>query len=146
MLIAGGGEKVNLRQVARYANASNFGSHEWIGSVYGTDAIRRKYGVLRRQCDALGRADNSVLKTYTSMPVVVAHTPGAARAAWEKIPERVRTFYASSAVVGTTDEVIAFYRPLVNAGVRYVIACVVGSDFESLRLLAEQVVPQLQFS
>src|SRR5688500_15537480 len=39
LLIAGGGEKVTLRQVAQYADASNFGEHAYTGGVQGEEAI-----------------------------------------------------------------------------------------------------------
>src|SRR5262249_1242910 len=37
ILIGGGGERVTLRQVAQYADMSNFGPHIWTGSVFGLE-------------------------------------------------------------------------------------------------------------
>lgn len=62
VLIAGGGERTTLRQVAAYADASNFG----IGMPNATrdpDELRHKLAVLRRHCAARGRPDESVLPT-----------------------------------------------------------------------------------
>ena len=55
VLIAGGGERVTLRQVARYADMANFGPHEWTGGAFDLDAVTRKLAVLRRHCEAEGR-------------------------------------------------------------------------------------------
>jgi F420-dependent oxidoreductase-like protein len=47
IMIGGGGEQKTLRLVAQYADATNvFG---------GPDMLRRKYGILRAHCDAVGR-------------------------------------------------------------------------------------------
>ena len=143
LLIAGAGE-ATLRQVARYADASNFGAHERIGGAMGIDSVKEKLELLRRQCDAVCRPYESILKTFTSLPVVVGETPTAVRRKLDAIPEPIRVAYASSMVVGTPSELIEYYRPLVAAGIQYVIAAVVMHDVDTLRLLAEQVLPALQ--
>ena len=43
--------------------------------------------------------------------------------------------------IGTPEDAVAYYRALVNVGVRYFIASV--ADAKTLRLLAEQVVPEV---
>src|SRR5262249_6350566 len=56
VLIAGGGEKMTLRAVARFADACNF--------VDGDLAdVRHKLAVLRRHCDAAGRDYDTIEKT-----------------------------------------------------------------------------------
>jgi alkanesulfonate monooxygenase SsuD/methylene tetrahydromethanopterin reductase-like flavin-dependent oxidoreductase (luciferase family) len=56
VLIAGGGEQMTLRAVARLADACNF--------VDGDIAeIRHKLAVLRRHCDAVGRDYDTIEKT-----------------------------------------------------------------------------------
>ena len=46
-------------------------------------------------------------------------------------------------MAGLPSEVAAAYRRLAEAGMEYFIACVIGNDVETLRLLAEQVLPAL---
>ena len=58
VLIGGGGERTTLRLVARYADVSNFGPHEWTGGAYDLAAVRRKYEVLRGYC----RGDRQALR------------------------------------------------------------------------------------
>ena len=43
--------------------------------------------------------------------------------------------------IGTPEDAVAYYRALVNVGVRYFIASV--ADAKTRRLLAEQVVPEV---
>jgi alkanesulfonate monooxygenase SsuD/methylene tetrahydromethanopterin reductase-like flavin-dependent oxidoreductase (luciferase family) len=52
IMIAGGGERVTLRQVAQYADVSNFGAHMWAGSAFGLEDVRRKFEALRTHCAA----------------------------------------------------------------------------------------------
>jgi alkanesulfonate monooxygenase SsuD/methylene tetrahydromethanopterin reductase-like flavin-dependent oxidoreductase (luciferase family) len=59
LLIAGGGERVTLRQVAQYADMSNFGEHVYTGGAQSVADVRRKLDVLDRHCDALGRPPES---------------------------------------------------------------------------------------
>jgi len=63
LLIAGGGERTTLAQVARYADAANFGPTAATGSAWGTEEVRRKYAALREHCARIGRLYESVLRT-----------------------------------------------------------------------------------
>jgi alkanesulfonate monooxygenase SsuD/methylene tetrahydromethanopterin reductase-like flavin-dependent oxidoreductase (luciferase family) len=143
ILIAGGGERVTLRQVAKRAEMANFGAHPAVGSAFDLDDVRRKFAALDRHLAEARRPTSAVLRSHWSAPVVVAETTAAARAKWEVLPEWVRSNFQSSAVVGTPAEVIAYYQPLVRAGMRYFITVVIGADIESVRLLAARVAPGL---
>ena len=72
ILIAGGGERVTLRQVAEHADASNFGQHDWAGGVRGGEAVQRRLAALRGWCERLGRPYDSVLKTDVTLPLIIA--------------------------------------------------------------------------
>jgi alkanesulfonate monooxygenase SsuD/methylene tetrahydromethanopterin reductase-like flavin-dependent oxidoreductase (luciferase family) len=143
LLIAGGGERVTLRQVARYADASNFSPHARAGSAYAPPDVRRKLEALRGHCEALGRPYESILRTQVAVPVVLAETPAAVAAKLAAIPERVRRGYASSTLAGLPEDAIAYYRGLAEAGLTYFIAGIYGNDRETVRLLAERVGPVL---
>lgn len=143
ILIAGGGEKITLRQVAELADASNFSPHATAGSAYNLDDVRRKLAVLDRHCAAIGRPAEGVLRTQVAVPVVLAETPVALAEKLDAIPEVVRRGYASSALAGSPDDAIAYYRGLISAGLNYFMAGVYGADIETARLLAERVVPIL---
>jgi alkanesulfonate monooxygenase SsuD/methylene tetrahydromethanopterin reductase-like flavin-dependent oxidoreductase (luciferase family) len=143
VLIAGGGEKVTLRQVARYADASNFSPHIHAGSAFSTDDVRRKLDVLREHCRSLDRPYDAVLKTHVAVPVVLAETADALARKLDAIPDHIRRGYASSTLSGLPEEVVTSYQELVNAGLAYFIAGIYGDDRESVRLLAERVMPYL---
>ena len=143
ILIAGGGEKITLRQVARYADASNFSPHVHAGSAFSADDVRRKLAVLRDRCRSLDRPYDAVLKTHVTVPVVLAETAQALVKKHEAIPEHIRNDYASSTLVGLPEDAVAYYRELSEAGLSYFIAGIYGDDRETVRLLAEHVVPNV---
>jgi alkanesulfonate monooxygenase SsuD/methylene tetrahydromethanopterin reductase-like flavin-dependent oxidoreductase (luciferase family) len=148
LLIAGGGERVTLRQVAQYADMANFAAHAWAGSAFSLADVRRKYAVLASYCAELARPPESILRSHLSLPLVLAETPAAVVAKLDRLPAHVLDFWRSSLVAGTPAEVIAHYRGLMTAGVRYFIAGFLRGPLErdetTLRLLAERVMPALQ--
>src|SRR5260370_38755472 len=77
ILIGGGGERRTLKQVARYADVSNFGEHEWVGGATQSDDVTRKFDGLRSHCDALGRPFSSILRSHVAIFLVLAETQSA---------------------------------------------------------------------
>jgi len=59
ILVGGGGERKTLRLVAQYADACNIFD-------MGPDAVRAKYDVIRRHCEAVGRDYDDIEKTVLS--------------------------------------------------------------------------------
>ena len=55
ILVGGGGERVTLKLVARYADANNVGG--------GIDSVRRKEAILREHCEAVGRDHREIERT-----------------------------------------------------------------------------------
>jgi F420-dependent oxidoreductase-like protein len=72
LMIAGGGEKVTLKLVAKYGDLCNVQEPP--------DEVARKYGVLAQHCTAVGRDFASITKTSTSY-CIIGDTDEAARAA-----------------------------------------------------------------
>jgi alkanesulfonate monooxygenase SsuD/methylene tetrahydromethanopterin reductase-like flavin-dependent oxidoreductase (luciferase family) len=155
---------VTLEQVARYADVSNFGPSGATGSAWGPDDVRRKHAALREHCTRIGRPYESVLRTFWC-PLILAETEagvqakldaGAGGLPWVEatrtpgMPRELRTHHQLPTpdkipfitVASTPEEVTAYFRVLVDAGVRYVIMH--RPDAETARLLAERVVPQFQ--
>jgi alkanesulfonate monooxygenase SsuD/methylene tetrahydromethanopterin reductase-like flavin-dependent oxidoreductase (luciferase family) len=143
ILIAGGGEKVTLRQVAALADASNFSPHPMAGSAYGAEDVQRKLAVLRGHCETLGRPYAAILRTQVVVPIVLAETPSALAAKLAAIPDNVRRGYASSTLAGLPEDAVAYYQGLAEAGLNYFIAGIYGNDTETVSLLAEHVMPAL---
>jgi alkanesulfonate monooxygenase SsuD/methylene tetrahydromethanopterin reductase-like flavin-dependent oxidoreductase (luciferase family) len=143
ILIGGGGEKVTLRQVAQYADVSNFSPHEWSGSAFEISDVERKYAVLRAHCEAVGRPFDSILRShYTPLLTLAENERDLERKrAQARIPDRqLRTV----PVFGTPEQAIAHYQALANAGAQYFLATVNGSDDETVHLFAEAVAPAVR--
>jgi alkanesulfonate monooxygenase SsuD/methylene tetrahydromethanopterin reductase-like flavin-dependent oxidoreductase (luciferase family) len=142
LLIGGGGERMTLRLVAQYADACNFGPHEWTGAAYTLDDVKRKLDALRRHCEVVGRNYDSILRTYW-VPFYLSETEeGAQRIrtregiAWRR--RRVMPFF------GTPEQAIDYLQQLVELGMQYFTVVVDGRDVDALHLLGEQVIPALR--
>jgi alkanesulfonate monooxygenase SsuD/methylene tetrahydromethanopterin reductase-like flavin-dependent oxidoreductase (luciferase family) len=141
ILIAGGGEKVTLRQVARYADVSNFGEHETVGTAQTLDDVRRKFAALRRHCDEVGRDYDAILRTHITLPLVMARDRAAVESKYLRVPERRRTSQASSLKALTPEEGVAYYRGLAEAGMQHFVIGLLPDDVETAELVAERVAP-----
>lgn len=137
LLIAGGGEQITLRQVARWADASNFGEDVGTGGAATLDEARRKLAALDRHLLAAGRATDSVLRTHITLPLILAPTSAAVREKVKAIPGPYL------GMVGTPAEAIDYYRSRAEIGLRYFIVRLLEEDTETLQLLARHVVPHL---
>jgi alkanesulfonate monooxygenase SsuD/methylene tetrahydromethanopterin reductase-like flavin-dependent oxidoreductase (luciferase family) len=141
ILIAGGGERVTLRQVADYADACNFGPYSWTGGAYTRSDVERKYAALRKHCAAAGRPYDSVLRSYYTM-LIIAATREEAEATRAAVPTMEE--FRSEIFAGTVEDAVAHYQALADLGVQYFIAWVPPGDDLTLRLLAEEVMPALR--
>ncbi len=141
LLMGSGGESRTLRQVARYADVTNFGPHPWIGGALTVADVRRKFAALRRHCETLGRPYDAILRSHFLF-VLLATTGAALQTTYDAIPEASLSFMATLLFAGTRDELVAYYQPLVAAGMQYfVVVPIVEGREETLRLLAERVMP-----
>jgi alkanesulfonate monooxygenase SsuD/methylene tetrahydromethanopterin reductase-like flavin-dependent oxidoreductase (luciferase family) len=137
IMVAGGGERVTLRQVARYADASNTGPGSLIGSAWGPEEVCRKHEVLRSHCEEIGRPPESILRTHVNFMLKLGKNQSAS-----VVRDRAVAFdFDFDRFTGTPEAAVAYYRALVAVGVRYFITSV--ADAQTLKLLAEEVVPQV---
>jgi alkanesulfonate monooxygenase SsuD/methylene tetrahydromethanopterin reductase-like flavin-dependent oxidoreductase (luciferase family) len=141
IMLAGGGEKVTLRQVAKYADASNMGAHPWIGNATTAGDIERKFGKLRDYLAENGRSPDSVLRSQFTMPLVMAETESALQAKLAGMPQDVLEWCGDALFAGTPDETIAFYEALVTSGFQYFIANILDGDDDTIRLMGKYLVP-----
>jgi alkanesulfonate monooxygenase SsuD/methylene tetrahydromethanopterin reductase-like flavin-dependent oxidoreductase (luciferase family) len=143
VLIGGGGERTTLRLVARYADVSNFGPHEWTGGAYDLAAVRRKYELLRGYCEEIGRPYDAILRSHYTPLLTLAESPREleSKRSRARIPDAgLRTV----PVFATVGEAIVHYQGLIDAGVHYFLATVNGRDAQTAELLAGQVLPALR--
>ena len=140
-LLAGGGEKTTLRQVARFADASNMGAHPAIGQAVSNEDVARKFDTLKSWCNEYGRSFESVLRTHFTMPLVLAPTRAALETKLARIPTDTLGWYADALFAGTPKEAITFYRGLAALGFQYFITNPLGGDEETVELLGTEVMP-----
>lgn len=150
LMIAGGGERVTLRQVAEHADACNLYQLDLgAGRVLTAEDARRKLAVLRDHCAAVGRPYETVLRTYGTGWTILAEDEAALRAKLDRyFPEGLERRYTGPwrdfVFAGTPERAVAHFGDLVDAGIQYVIVETLdAADVETIRLLAERVVPRL---
>jgi alkanesulfonate monooxygenase SsuD/methylene tetrahydromethanopterin reductase-like flavin-dependent oxidoreductase (luciferase family) len=141
LLVAGGGARTTLRYAARYADATNLAAVAWAGGVYTPPDARRKFAVLRRHCEDVGRPFDSVLRTAQLVPTPLAETPGACQAKLDRVPAPMRAFFGRAGRVGSPAEAVARLQGLVEVGFRYFIFNLFGPDAETVDLLVRRVMP-----
>ena len=130
LLIAGGGEQVTLKLVAQYADVCN---------IYGDLAtFQRKFAILKRHCDAIGRDYDSIRRTVVAA-CAIGETEAQARA---KIPTELLghpTF--AGAMIGTPDTIRQRLAELEAAGVQEVVLSFPDAlQLDSLRLFAREFI------
>jgi alkanesulfonate monooxygenase SsuD/methylene tetrahydromethanopterin reductase-like flavin-dependent oxidoreductase (luciferase family) len=138
--IGGGGEKVTLKLVARYGDASNFPGLD-------PEAFRAKAAVLRQHCETVGRDYDSIIKSTNIIAMLLDPTEvdqAEALTAPYRGPLSLEDA-RKSAFIGTPSELIALCNRLQEAGATYFIFYVPGvaTDLTRLRLLAREVLPAL---
>ena len=141
IMLAGGGEKVTLRQVAQFADASNMGAHEWIGNATTSADVERKFGKLREYCAEVGRPYESVMRSQFTMPLIMAETEDALQRKLKTLPQDVLEWCGDALFAGTPDETVAFYRELIAAGFQYFIANILAQDLDTIDLMNKHLLP-----
>jgi F420-dependent oxidoreductase-like protein len=128
VMIAGGGEQLTLRAVARLADACNVGGEP--------EGVRHKLDVLRGHCDAAQRDYDAIKKTHNNSWLLARDTAAVA-AKRERLSARgpLRGF------VGTVSEAIDLIGRYQDTGVQLLINSDYRNDIESHELMASEVMP-----
>ena len=128
VMIAGGGEQLTLRAVARLADACNVGDEP--------DMVRHKLSVLRAHCDAAQRNYDAIEKTHNSS-WLLARDEAAVAAKRERLAARgpLRGF------VGSVPQAIDLIGQYEDAGVQLLINSDYRNDIETHELMAADVMP-----
>lgn len=137
--IGGGGERVTLRLVARYANAANFGGGD-------PEVIRQKCAVLRRHCEELGRNYDEIIRSTSINVHLIAPGDDAERATAQARGQTSFEDYRRSFWVGTPEQIAERLQPVLEAGANYIIVYLprVAYDPEPVRIFAREVMPRLR--
>ncbi|MGI8587697.1 MAG: LLM class F420-dependent oxidoreductase [Chloroflexia bacterium] len=139
--IGGGGEKVTLKLVARYADYSNFGG-------MNINDFKRKAEILRQHCETVGRDYSEITKSAGGDVYVLGPNKQPPAGAIERAFGNTRTLeeYRRDNFMGTAQELIDRLSRMLEAGVQYFILYVPGMayDLEPMQRLAEDVVAKLR--
>lgn len=133
--VGGGGERVTLKLVAKYADACNI-------SGQTPEDYRHKFDVLRQHCENVGRDYNSIIRSAHVFMSLLA--PG-------QDPEQATAPFRGGATlqeyqqrnfVGAPQETVEYLSSLVEAGVQYFIFYFRNdlTKLETLQLFAEDVM------
>ena len=135
--IGGGGEKVTLKLVAQYGDASNFG--------YGQpDVIRRRLDILRQHCADVGRDYDSITKS-TSIHVNLLEDGADPIAATARQRGDVPfEEYTQRNWVGTADQISERLQTVIDAGIDYVIIYMPGVAYDPTPVsrFADEIIPR----
>ena len=125
--LGGGGEKVTLKLVAKYAQACNVGGGD-------PALVSQKLAILKEHCETLGRSYDAITKS-TSINVFMLKPGEDAEKATAKVRGAVSLEeYKKNVVVGTADAVTAKIDPLLAAGADYIIGYLPRVAYEPERV------------
>src|SRR5580658_2742031 len=129
VMIAGGGEQMTLRAVARLGDACNVS-----GDV---ETVKHKFAVLRRHCDDAKRDYDAIERTQL-LSWLVARDDAAVAAKRERLSRSgpLRGF------VGTVPEAIDLVGQFRDAGVQLLINSDYRNDRETLEIFAADIMPR----
>jgi len=135
--LGGGGEKVTLKLVAKWGNASNFGGGK-------PEAIRQKMNVLHQHCQDLGRSFDSIIRSTNMNVFLLESGEDPERATAQARGQRSYEDFSRSIFVGTSDQIASHIEQVIDAGVNYIITYFprIAYDHKMLNQFAEEVMPR----
>jgi F420-dependent oxidoreductase-like protein len=143
VMIAGSGEQLTLKTVARHADWSNFSA--WFGSP---EAFRGKVDVLSKHCDDVGRSIGEITKSF-AVYVLIGENREEAEEKEAFFNETMTKrwgpgFDRKAPLRGTPEDIISQISKFREAGVDYFIVRFMGGDFhKEAKVFAEQVLLEL---
>ena len=114
LVVGGGGEKVTLKLVARYADANNVGG--------GFEGVKRKEETLVRHCETVGRDPAEIERTTNIGAIVIRDSRAQAERVQEELFRRNGNAERWDSPVGTPEDVAEQLAPYLGIGYRHLIA------------------------
>lgn len=155
VLVGGSGKKGTMRQVAAWADACNVSEEQKLNVPGVSDAERFEqvagvFAALDGHLDDLGRPRNEVLKSHFTSMLVLAPTQEQANQRADAIDTSkstsagARSHGRSFLAPASVDRAVAYYQGLRNAGAQYFVVQVEQDDSETMLLLANAVMPNVE--
>jgi F420-dependent oxidoreductase-like protein len=142
LMLAGGGEKLTLRTVARHADISNYAA--WMGTP---EAFRAKSGILDAHCRRVGRDPGDITRSWACYTLISGDRVEA-EMRMDRYTRSMQSRYGNVAMdrrpplAGTPDQIIDQVQQYIEAGVSLFIVRFMGDSFlEEARLFAKEVAP-----
>jgi F420-dependent oxidoreductase-like protein len=137
--LGGGGEKITLKLVARWADGCNVGGGN-------PDVVRQKLAVLREHCAALGRDYNTITRSTGLTLFLLEDGADPEKATAQARGATSFEEFSRGTFVGTTAQVIERVTQLADAGADYIITSFprVAYDHTMLDRFAAEVIPHFQ--
>jgi alkanesulfonate monooxygenase SsuD/methylene tetrahydromethanopterin reductase-like flavin-dependent oxidoreductase (luciferase family) len=138
ILVGGGGRKVTLRLVARYADACNLGG--------GVEGVRAGEAALLEHCEVVGRDEREIERTVgMGVPVIRDSREEAQRVLASIFERNGQARLWSDQPVGTPEDVVERCAPYLALGYRHLIFGFPSPyDEETMTRLAREVRPRLE--
>jgi alkanesulfonate monooxygenase SsuD/methylene tetrahydromethanopterin reductase-like flavin-dependent oxidoreductase (luciferase family) len=134
LMIAGGGEQLTLRIVARYADMSNYAT--WVGAP---SEFRHKTEVLNEHCDRVGRNPEEIEKTWAAFVIIDENLDIAKKNAqrfYSNVP-----WAREGGLIGTPEMIRQQIAEYIDEGVSLFILSFLGGDWDKeANLFAEKVM------
>jgi len=138
ILVGGGGEKVTLKLVAKYADMNNLGG--------GFEAVRRKEAILLEHCAAVGRDPSEIERTVGTGVIFIRDDRAEAERRFRAAFERNLIGQPwENQPVGTPEDVAEMRAPSVALGYRHLVGGFPADyDEESMTRFVTEVKPLLE--
>ena len=131
IMIGGGGEKLMLKLIAKYA--------DWWNYCDTPEVYAHKLAVLRAHCESVGRDYDQIVKTWDGLQITLAETEAEAQLIYQ-----ASHYKRQGCIVGTPEQADEQLKPFIDLGVT--VFFLRFDDFPNLnglRLFTERVIPLL---
>lgn len=142
LMLAGGGEQLTLRAVAKHADISNFAA--WMGSK---EDFRHKMNVLERHCEKVGRDFNDITKSWAAY-ILLSEDEKKSEMDISEYTKKMQNRYGTSSenrtprLAGPPDDVALQIESYRKEGCELFILRFMGGNFEKeVTLFADEVLP-----
>jgi alkanesulfonate monooxygenase SsuD/methylene tetrahydromethanopterin reductase-like flavin-dependent oxidoreductase (luciferase family) len=142
LMLAGGGEELTLKTVARHADISNFAA--WMGS---TEDFEHKAKVLEEWCTRVGRDFSDITKSWAAY-IIIGEDEERVEGKISEYRRRMQSRYGDPSrertppLAGTPEELAEQMESYMEVGCGMFILRFMGGDLEKeATLFAEEVIP-----
>jgi alkanesulfonate monooxygenase SsuD/methylene tetrahydromethanopterin reductase-like flavin-dependent oxidoreductase (luciferase family) len=145
LMIAGGGEQLTLRTVARHADISNFAA--WTGKP---EDFRKKNEVLNTFCEKVGRNLKEIRRSWAAY-CLIGEDAARSEMSLRNYTANMQARYGAKSgsrlppLAGTPEQVADKIERYIESGVDLFIVRFMGDDFKKeAELFADEVIPQFK--